>query len=148
MRDVEATLTTMSADPHLLNVPTGRGAHGRAHVRRFYTDEFIGTFPNDVRVESLGLAVGSTRVTEEVVMTFTHDRVMPWILDGIAPTGREVQIPQLAVVGFLDDKVSFEHIWWDQASVLAQIGLIDVGGLPIQAGDEAEALFALHDPGD
>jgi carboxymethylenebutenolidase len=148
LRDVGATLDTMSADPHLINVPTGHGGRGREGVRRFYTDEFIGTFPDDVAIESLGLAVGSTRITEEVVMTFTHDRVMPWILDGIEPTGRRVRIPQMAVVGFSDDKVAFEHIWWDQASVLAQVGLLHPPGLPILGVEQATQLEELGDPGD
>jgi carboxymethylenebutenolidase len=148
LRDVRATLDTMTDDPHLLNVPTGRGGQGRADVERFYTDEFIGTFPDDVQVQSLGLAVGSSRIAEEVVMTFTHDRLMPWILDGIEPTGRQVRIPQLAVVGFRDDLVAFEHIWWDQASVLAQVGVFDPVGLPVVGSEQAQALADLGDRGD
>ncbi len=138
----------MSGNPHLLNVPTGHGGQGRAGVQRFYTDEFIGTFPDDVQVESLGLAIGSSRIAEEVVMTFTHDQVVPWILDGIKPTGREVRIPQLAVVGFLDEKVAFEHICWDQASVVAQIGAIDPANLPVVAREQAKALSDFGDRGD
>ena len=108
LRDVEATLETMTDDPHVLNVPTGRGGRGVEGVRRFYADEFIGTFPDDIAIESLGLAVGSARIAEEVIMTFTHDRTMPWILDGIEPTGRRVTIPMLAVVGLRDDKPARE----------------------------------------
>ena len=148
LRDVSATMDTMTDDPHLLNVPTGRGGQGRAGVQRFYTDEFIGTLPDDVQVQSLGLAVGLSRIAEEVVMTFTHDRVMPWILDRIEPTGRKVRIPQLAVVGFRDDKVAFEHIWWDQASVLAQVGVFDPEGLPVVGSEQAKALFDFGDRGD
>jgi carboxymethylenebutenolidase len=117
-------------------------------MRRFYTEEFIGTMPDDVGVESLGLVVGGTRVAEEVVMTFTHDRVMPWILDGVEPTGRHVRIPMLAVVGFRDEKVDYEHIWWDQASVLAQLGLLDAERLPVLATPQADAITALGDRGD
>ena len=141
-------MDTMIDNPHLLNVPTGRGGQGREGVQRFYTDEFIGTLPDDVQVQSLGLAVGSSRIAEEVVMTFTHDRVMPWILDRIEPTGREVRIPQLAVVGFRDDKVAFEHIWWDQASVLAQVGVLDPVDLPVVGSDQAKTLSDFGDRGD
>src|SRR5436309_2868693 len=87
LRDVDATLETMTDDPHLLNIPTGHGGRGRDGMRRFYTEEFIGTLPDDVAIESLGIAVGNTRLAEEVLLTFTHDRRMPWILDGIEPTG-------------------------------------------------------------
>jgi carboxymethylenebutenolidase len=148
LRDIDATLATMSDNPHMLNVPTGHGGHGRDGMRRFYAEEFIGTLPHDVQVESLGLAVGGTRVAEEVIMTFTHDRVMPWILEGVDPTGRQVRIPMLAVVGFRDGKVDYEHIWWDQASVLAQLGLLDTGRLPVLATRQADAIGALGDRGD
>jgi carboxymethylenebutenolidase len=148
LRDVDATLETMSDDPHLLNIPTGRGGHGREGMRRFYTDDFIGTMPDDAQIESFGLAVGSTRLVEEVVLTFTHDRVMPWILGDIEPTGRVVRVPQLAVIGFRDDKVHFEHIWWDQASVLAQVGVLDAATLPVTGAEQADALARLSDPGD
>lgn len=81
-------------------------------------------------------------------MTFTPDRVVPWILGRIEPTRREVRIPQLAVVGFLDGKVAFEHIWWDQTSVLAQIGAIDSSCLPIVSSEQANALSDFGDRGD
>ncbi len=148
LRDVDATLATMSDNPHMLNVPTGHGGQGRDGMRRFYTEEFIGTMPDDVGVESLGLAVGGTRIAEEVVMTFTHDRVMPWILDGVDPTRRQVRIPMLAVVGFRDGKVDYEHIWWDQASVLAQLDLLDTERLPVLTTRQADAITALDDSGD
>jgi len=147
-RDVDATLQTMTDEPRLLNVPTGRGGRGLDEVRRFYADEFIGPMPPDAQIESLGLAVGARRLVEEVVLTFTHDREMPWILPGLAPTGRRVRIPQIAVVGFRDGRVAFEHIWWDQASVLAQVGQLGATTVPTLGADEADALVELGDPGD
>jgi carboxymethylenebutenolidase len=148
LRDVERTLATMTDDPHLLNVPTGRGGRGREQVRRFYEDEFVGCMPDDARIESLGLAVGTTRLTEEVVLTFTHDRVMPWILDGIAPTGKELRVAQMAVVGFAGGKIAYEHIWWDQATVLVQLGRLEPAGLPVLGAEQADGLTALGDTGD
>ena len=145
LRDVDATLATMTEDAHLLNIPTGHGGTGREGMRRFYADEFIGTFPDDIAVDSLGLTAGETRVAEEVVMSFTHDREMPWILPGVEPTGRRVAIPQVAVVGFTDTMVSFEHIWWDQAALLAQIGLLDPAGLPVVGAEQAPSIANLGD---
>jgi carboxymethylenebutenolidase len=145
LRDVEATLATMTEDAHLLNIPTGRGGTGQSGMRRFYTDEFIGTLPDDATVDSLGLTVDDTRVAEEVVMSFTHDREMPWILPGVEPTGRRVAIPQVAVVGFRADKVRFEHIWWDQAALLAQLGLLDAAGLPVVGAEQAPTIASLGD---
>jgi carboxymethylenebutenolidase len=144
-RDVDATLDTMTDDAHLLNIPTGHGGTGQNGVRRFYTDEFIGTFPDDIAVDSLGLTVGDTRIAEEVVMSFTHDREMPWILPGVGPTGRKVVSPMVAVVGFRDGKVRFEHIWWDQAALLAQLGLLDPARLPIVGAEQAPSIANLGD---
>jgi carboxymethylenebutenolidase len=148
LRDVDATLQTMTDDPHLLNVPTGHGGDGLEGVRRFYAEEFLISMPDDTAIESLGLAVGTSRLTEEVVMTFTHDRAMEWILPGIEPTGRRVRIPQLAVVGFLGERIQYEHIWWDQASVLAQVGVLDSTGLPVLLAEEADLIQRLGDAGD
>jgi len=145
LRDVDATLDTMTQDAHLLNIPTGHGGTGQNGVRRFYTDEFIGTFPDDIAVDSLGLTVGDTRIAEEVVMSFTHDREMPWILPGVGPTGRKVVSPMVAVVGFRDGKVRFEHIWWDQAALLAQLGLLDPARLPVVGAEQAPSIANLGD---
>jgi carboxymethylenebutenolidase len=114
-------------------------------VRRFYTDEFIGTFPDDIAVDSLGLTVGDTRIAEEVVMSFTHDREMPWVLPGVGPTGRKVVSPMVAVVGFRDGKVRFEHIWWDQGALLAQLGLLDPARLPVVGAEQAPSIANLGD---
>lgn len=104
--------------------------------------------PDDARIESLGLAVGTTRIVEEVVLSFTHDRQMDWILPDLPPTGRQVRIPQIAVVGFRDDKVHFEHIWWDQASVLAQLDLLQPMDVPVLRAEEADRIVEFGDPGD
>jgi carboxymethylenebutenolidase len=145
LRDVDATLATMTEDAHLLNIPTGHGDTGQNGVRRFYTDEFIGTFPDDIAVDSLGLTVGDTRIAEEVVMSFTHDREMPWILPGVEPTGRKVVSPMVAVVGFRHDKVRFEHIWWDQGALLVQLGLLDPARLPVVGAEQAPTIANLGD---
>jgi carboxymethylenebutenolidase len=88
----------------------------------------------------VSLTVGGDQIAEEVILTFTHDREMPWILPGIAPTGRRVEIPQLAVVAVRDDKIAHEHIWWDQASVLAQTGVLDPDSAPSFGVDTARRL--------
>jgi carboxymethylenebutenolidase len=145
LRDVDATLATMTEDAHLLNIPTGHGGAGLDGMRRFYTEEFIGTFPDDIAINSLGLTAGETRVAVEVVMSFTHDREMPWILPGVEPTSRKVVIPQVAVVGFRDRKVSFEHIWWDQGSFLAQLGVLDPARLPVIGAAQGPSIANLGD---
>ena len=61
---------------------------------------------------------------------------MDWILPGIPPTGKHVEVPLVAIVRFRDGKLAHEHIYWDQASVLVQIGLLDPSKLPV-AGVQA-----------
>jgi len=136
LRDVEGALSTMVDDPYLWNIPTMCGGRGREGMREYYRDNFVRTMPDDAAIESVSLTVGNEQVAEEVILTFTHDREMPWI----APTGRRVEIPQLAVVAVRDGKIAHEHIWWDQASVLTQAGVLDPVSVPAAGVDTARRL--------
>ena len=143
LRDVEGALSTMVDDPYLWNIPTMCGGRGQDGMRRYYRDNFVGTMPDDAVIESVSLTVGGDQIAEEVILTFTHDREMPWILPGIARTDRRVEIPQLAVVAVHDGKIAHEHIWWDQASVLAQAGRLDPASMPAFGVDTARRLREL-----
>jgi carboxymethylenebutenolidase len=90
LRDVEGALSTMVDDPYLWNVPTMCGGRGREGMRQYYRDSFIGTLPDDAAISSVSLTVGEDQIAEEVILTFTHDREMPWILPDVAATGRSV----------------------------------------------------------
>ena len=135
--DIEATMATMSAAPHVTHVPTMTGGFGRDDVRRFYATWFIGHWPKDTEITPLSRTVGEDRVVDEVIIRFTHDCDMPAILPGVKPTGRKAAIPFVVVVGFEDGKVQFERIYWDQASLLAQLGLIDAAKLPVSGAEQA-----------
>jgi carboxymethylenebutenolidase len=139
--DIEATMATMSDAPHVTHVPTMTGGAGREAVRRFYSTWFIGRWPEDLKVEQISRTVGETQVVDEVMLSFTHDCEMPAIMPGVKPTGRKVVIPFVVVVGFKDGKVEFERIYWDQASLLAQIGLLDTAKLPISGAEQAARLL-------
>jgi carboxymethylenebutenolidase len=76
-------------------------------------------------------------------LEFTHDSEVPWMLPGVAPTGRNIRIPMVVVMSFEGDKVSYEHIYWDQASVPVQAGLLDSSHFPVSAGEQAERLLRL-----
>ena len=130
-RDLEATMATMGDAPHVTHIPTMTGGYGYDRVRHFYDTWFIGHWPDDLVVTQVSRTVGETQVVDEVViLSFTHDRAMPALLPGIEPTGRKVVIPFVVVVGFEGDKISFERIYWDQASLLVQLGLLDKTALP------------------
>ena len=140
-RDVERTLATMSADPHILNVPVMVGGRGREGVARFYRELFIPGIPADIEVVDFSATVGEGRIVAERNMAFTHDRVMPWILRGVEPTGRRVEVPHVVIVDFDRGKVHSEHIYWDQGSVLLQVGLLDgAAELPLVGADQARRL--------
>ena len=111
------------------------------NVRAFYGAHFIGKWQEDTAITPVSRTVGETQVVDELILSFTHDMEMDAILPGVAPTGRKVTLPFCVVVGFEDGKVKHEHIYWDQASALAQVGLIDPEGLPVTGGEQAANLI-------
>lgn len=139
--DLETTMATMSDDPHLNHVPTMAGGVGQAGVRAFYRDHLVGKFfPPDVKMVNVSRTVGEDRVVEEMSISFTHTTVIDWLLPGVAPTGKPVEMAVAVVVGFKGDKISHEHIYWDQAGVLVQIGLLDPTGLPVTGAASARKI--------
>ncbi|MEU0393950.1 nuclear transport factor 2 family protein [Streptomyces sp. NPDC006208] len=127
--DVDTTMATMTDTPVVLHVPTAMGARGREPVRDFYRRWFIGHNPQDFAITTLTRTTGPDRIVDEMLVSFTHDIEVPWILPGIAPTGRPVSVAVVAVVSFDGALISSEHIYWDQASVLGQTGLVGPGVL-------------------
>jgi carboxymethylenebutenolidase len=112
-------------------------------VRRFYSSQFIGKTPPDATLHSIARTVSADRVIDEFVLEFTHDCEIPWMLPGVAAPGRKVRSPTVVVMGFEDGKVAYEHIYWDQASVLVQVGLLDPSRLPVAGGEQAARLLEL-----
>lgn len=140
--DLETTMATMTDKPHLNHVPTMMGGVGRDGVRAFYRDHLVGKFfPPDVTLTTVSRTVDEHRIVEELVITFTHTTEIDWMLPRVKPTGRRVEAAFVVVVGIEDGKVSHEHIYWDQASVLVQIGLLDPAGLPVGGGEIARKVL-------
>jgi carboxymethylenebutenolidase len=135
-KDIEATMATMSRTPFVNHVPVMTGGVGCEEVRRFYRSHFLSRHPPDTEVVSVARTVGTDRIVDELIYKCTHTIEMPWMLPGVAPTGRRVEIAIVAVVEFEDGKIAGERIYWDQASVLAQVGLVDADRLPV-SGSEA-----------
>jgi carboxymethylenebutenolidase len=130
-KDVAATMATMAAEPFVNHVPTMMGGVGAGGVADFYDKYFIGHWPADTTIIPVCRTVGADRVVDEMIMSFTHDIPMPTFLPGVAPSGRAVLLPVVVVTGFEADKVSYERIYWDQASLLVQVGLLDETLLPV-----------------
>jgi carboxymethylenebutenolidase len=132
----EQALATMTAAPYVNLVPLMIGARGRDEVCDFYANHFLSQIPQDMEIVPVTRTIGQGRVVDELVMRFTHSIGMDWILPGIPPTGKRVELPFVAIVQFEGDKVAHEHIYWDQASVLVQVGLLD-RALPVRGGETA-----------
>jgi carboxymethylenebutenolidase len=122
--DVEAALATMTDDAFVINMPTGMGGRGQNEVRAFYRDRFVNSLPDDIAAELTNRVVGDNALVDELHHTFTHTRQMDWILPGLPPTNKKVEVDIVAVVYFRGDKISGERIYWDHAQVLRQVGLL------------------------
>jgi carboxymethylenebutenolidase len=142
-KDIDATMRTMVDEPYVWHVPALTGASGGEAVRRFYTSQFIGHTPADAVLRPISRTVSSDRVVDEFVLEFTHDAEVPFMLPGVPPTGQKVRVPTVVVMGFEGEKIAYEHIYWDQATVLVQLGLLERGSLPVADADEAERLLEL-----
>jgi carboxymethylenebutenolidase len=140
-RDVDATMATMVAEPYVNHIPTMTGGVGHDALKRFYADHFIGANPPDFAMTPISRTVGAGSIVDEFVLCFTHTTEIDWMLPGVAPTGRSVQIPMIAIVQFEGDKLVHEHIYWDQASVLVQIGLLEPRGLPVVGAEQARKVL-------
>ena len=142
-KDVEATMLTMTAEPYVHNVTTNCGGYGNDGVRSFYQDKFVDKMPADTHVVSISRTVGKDSVVDELILCFTHDIQIDYMLPGIAPTGRYVELAHIVVMKFEGDKIAHEHIYWDQASLLVQVGLLDPGMLPVVGIEQANKLRSL-----
>ena len=132
----DQALATMTAEPYVNAVPLMIGARGRDDVRDFYAKYFLSQIPPDMETVPVSRTIGQGRVVDELILRFTHSIRMDWLLPGIAPTSTRVEVPMVAIVQFEGDKVAHEHIYWDQASVLVQVGLLD-RTLPVRGGEIA-----------
>ena len=136
-RNHEETLATMVEDAYVNHIPVLTGGVGRDELREFYSTRFIPQMPPDTEMTAISRTIGNDQLVDEMVFKFTHTIRMDWMLPGIAPTGKRVEVPLVAIVRFREGKLAHEHIYWDQASVLVQLGLLDPGTLPVAGVDSA-----------
>ena len=140
-RDVPATMATMVSEPYVNHIPTMTGGVGSKQLSRFYQHHFVHGNPPDMKLIPLSRTVGALQIVDEFIMCFTHTTEIDWMLPNVAPTGKYVEIPMLGVVRFRGDKLYHEHIYWDQASLLVQVGLLDPTGLPVAGVITAQKLL-------
>jgi carboxymethylenebutenolidase len=140
-RDVSSTIATMVEDAYVNHVPVMTGGYGHEALRRFYKEDFISPMPADTSIQLVSRTLGHDQLVDEIIFSFTHTEEMPWMLPGVPPTHRHVDVPLVVVVGFRDGKLAHERIYWDQASVLKQIGLLTDPSLPVFGAETAHKLL-------
>ena len=138
--DAEATMATMVDEPYVNHVPTMTGGVGQRELHRFYQNHFIPRLPKDTKIVPVSRTIGPDRLVDEILLCFTHDTEIDFLLPGIPPTGKYVEIPTVAIVQFRGGKLVHEHIHWDQATALVQIGVLDPKNLPVAGRATADKL--------
>jgi carboxymethylenebutenolidase len=123
-KDVEATLATMVEDASVNHMPVNTGGRGKTALRTFYRDDFIPSWPDDLQMTPSNRVVGEAQLVDELHLTFTHDKPMPWLLPNVPATHRKIAMDVVVVVQFRGDKLACERIYWDHAAVLRQAGLL------------------------
>ena len=142
--DLATTMATMTPTPHVYHVPVMTGGAGYEGVRHFYRNHLVGKFmPPNTEVTTLARILDEQYIVEEGIARFTHSMMMDWLLPGNPPTGKSIELAVVAIVKFVDGKIAHEHIYWDQASVLVQIGLLDPAGLPVKGAESVQQLRTL-----
>ena len=140
-RDTESTLDTMVDDAYVNHVPVMTGGYGKNALREFYSRDFIPNMPPDTKLTPVSRTLDENQLVDEMIFSFTHTQEIPWMLPGIPPTSRHVEVPLVAIVRFRDGKLAHEHIYWDQASVLKQIGLLSDPRLPVFGSETARKVL-------
>ena len=143
-KDVDTTMKTMTKEPYVYHIPVLTGGKGYDEVYTFYSNNFVGKMPSDTKFIRISRTIGNDQVVDELIMSFTHDIEIPAMIPNISPTGKYVELPIVVVMKFKGNKIAHEHIYWDQASLLKQIGLLDNGKeLPIIGIEQSKKLQEL-----
>lgn len=137
--------------PTVTYTPTLTGGIGTNALRRFYEQHFLHSLPSSMRLRLISRTVGVDRIVDELYASFEHTHEIPWMLPGVPPTNRKVEIILVSIVGMKAGKLSSEHVYWDQASVLVQVGLLNpklvpggvkgVDRLPVVGGEAARRML-------
>lgn len=146
---------TKDKTPNVTYGPTVSGGIGAQALRRFYERHFLGRLPPSMRIRLISRTAGPDRVVDELYVSFEHSQEVPWMLPGVPPTGKRVEIVLVSIVSMRGGRLYSEHTYWDQASVLVQTGLLDpklvpssvqgVDRLPV-VGREAARRILYEDP--
>ena len=131
----------MVANPRVNHMPVMIGGDGRQELHEFYAKYFLPQIPPDTEMVPVSRTIGQGRLVDEMVVRFTHTIQLDWMLPGIPPTGKRVEIALLVVAQFDGDKLAHEHLYWDHASVLVQLGFLRPDWLPVVGAEGARSVL-------
>jgi carboxymethylenebutenolidase len=120
--DLDAALALTTTGCTLTNMPAGTGGTGDG-LRRYLAEDVLPHLPTDLSWRRVSRTVDRWRVAQEDMVGFTHDRELPWLLPGVAPTGRQVEVLAISVVTIERSRLASHRTLWDQTVLLAQLGL-------------------------
>ena len=143
LKDADAALATMTENPYVFMISSGVVRVGRAAVHEFYANHFLPQIPPDLEISSLSQTFGDDRLVEELVIRFTHSIEMDWILPGLRPTGRTAEFVLAGIIQFEGGKIAHEHLYWDQATLLSQMGVLN-HPMAARGVDSAQQLLRLR----
>ena len=126
LKDADAAMQSMVDEPYVRVMAMGSGGEGQSQVHAFYRDVLIPQWPDDAQMEPRNRVVGQDHVVDEMHLSFTHAKEMDWLLPGVSPTNQKVEMDLVIVAEFQDDLIAGERVYWDQANVLKQVGLLEV----------------------
>jgi hypothetical protein len=129
-KDAGATISLLADDAYVNYTATATGGVGKRALLHFYRDFFMKGIPPSMKIKLISRTTGVDRVIDEMLVSFRHSQEMPWILPGVPPTDKLVEIGLVSIIGVRGGKLVHEHIYWDQASVLMQIGALDPKHVP------------------
>lgn len=138
-RDADLAVSTMVPEARVMHLPTMSGASGRDALRAYYADVFIPGQPPDTELDLIARSIGDDVLVDECIMRLTHDREVPQLLPGVAPTGVSLEVAFVVIVKFRDSLMLSETLYWDQAQVLRQAGLLSAATLPLPDPSEVSS---------
>ncbi|KAK5126373.1 hypothetical protein LTR85_010609 [Meristemomyces frigidus] len=127
--NADKAIQSMRPFAHVINGPTLTGGVGTKNLKRFYSD-FFQPLPPTFRARLLSRTIGTDRICDELYISFTHTEEIPWILPEIPATNKKVEIAMVSIVRTMGERLESEHVYWDQASVLVQTGLLSAKMVP------------------
>ena len=125
----DKTMKSVRPYAHVINGPTLTGGIGSKNIGLFYS-KFFFPLPKSFSSRLLSRTIGTDRVVDELFISFVHNLAVHWMLPGIPPTNRRVEVVVVSIMCVKGRALESEHVYWDQASVLVQLGMLDPKLIP------------------